>query len=68
MPELPEVETIIRGLQKQIVDKKIVVVRVILSKIIRNSAVDFITMIKSVSRSCGEQEKKIKRGYNAKNI
>ncbi|MBU1614594.1 DNA-formamidopyrimidine glycosylase, partial [bacterium] len=35
MPELPEVETIIRGLQQQIVGQKIVRVKVNLPKIIR---------------------------------
>ncbi|MFH1096506.1 MAG: DNA-formamidopyrimidine glycosylase family protein [Candidatus Desantisbacteria bacterium] len=45
MPELPEVETIIRGLQKQIVGKKIVGGRVILPKIIRGDAGDFSTLV-----------------------
>ena len=45
MPELPEVETIIRGLQKQIVGKKIVDVKVILPRIIRGEAGDFITLV-----------------------
>ncbi|MFH1859452.1 MAG: bifunctional DNA-formamidopyrimidine glycosylase/DNA-(apurinic or apyrimidinic site) lyase [bacterium] len=45
MPELPEVETIVRGLQEQIVGKKIVGVRVILPKIIRGNAGDFIALI-----------------------
>ncbi|MFH1824170.1 MAG: bifunctional DNA-formamidopyrimidine glycosylase/DNA-(apurinic or apyrimidinic site) lyase [Candidatus Firestonebacteria bacterium] len=45
MPELPEVETIVRGLQKQIVGKKIVGVKVILPKIVRGDAGDFITFV-----------------------
>lgn len=45
MPELPEVETIVNGLQGQIVGKKIVGVRVILPKIIRGKERDFITLI-----------------------
>ncbi len=45
MPELPEVETIVRGLQKQIAGKKIVGVRVILPKIIRGEERDFITPV-----------------------
>jgi formamidopyrimidine-DNA glycosylase len=61
MPELPEVETIVRGLQKQIVGisdtvgKKIIGVRVILPKLIRGDTEDFInlalgTIIKKVWR------------------
>ena len=45
MPELPEVETIVNGLQKQIVGKKIVRVRIILPKIVRGDAEDFITLV-----------------------
>ncbi|MDI6735256.1 MAG: DNA-formamidopyrimidine glycosylase family protein [bacterium] len=45
MPELPEVETIVRGLQKQIVGKKIVGVKVILPRIVRGNAGDFITSV-----------------------
>ncbi|MEK7812123.1 MAG: bifunctional DNA-formamidopyrimidine glycosylase/DNA-(apurinic or apyrimidinic site) lyase, partial [Candidatus Desantisbacteria bacterium] len=45
MPELPEVETIVRGLQKQIVGKKIVGIRVILPRIVRSNAEDFITSV-----------------------
>ncbi len=45
MPELPEVETIVRGLQKQIIGKKIVGIKVILPRIIRGEAEDFITLV-----------------------
>lgn len=45
MPELPEVETIVRGLQEQIVGKKIVGIKVILPKIVRGDAGDFITLV-----------------------
>jgi len=45
MPELPEVETIVRSLQKQIVEKKIVRVRVILRRIIKGDAEDFINLV-----------------------
>jgi len=45
MPELPEVETIVNGLQKQIIGKKIVRARVVLPKIIRGNVGDFITLI-----------------------
>ncbi|MBI4753405.1 bifunctional DNA-formamidopyrimidine glycosylase/DNA-(apurinic or apyrimidinic site) lyase [Candidatus Desantisbacteria bacterium] len=44
MPELPEVETIVCGLQKKIAWKKIVDVRVMLPRIIRGDAGDFIAM------------------------
>lgn len=45
MPELPEVETIVRGLQKQIVGKKIIGVRVLLPKIVRGGERDFTTLV-----------------------
>ncbi|MFH0938389.1 MAG: DNA-formamidopyrimidine glycosylase family protein [Planctomycetota bacterium] len=45
MPELPEVETIVGGLRKQIVGKRIARARVILSKIVKGNARDFITQI-----------------------
>ncbi len=48
MPELPEVETIVRGLQQKIIGQKIVRVRVILPKIIQMDAKKFIHLVQGV--------------------
>ena len=47
MPELPEVQTIINGLKKHVLKKKIKQVRVLLPKIIRGSKNKFIQVLKN---------------------
>ncbi|MBU1203045.1 bifunctional DNA-formamidopyrimidine glycosylase/DNA-(apurinic or apyrimidinic site) lyase [Patescibacteria group bacterium] len=47
MPELPEVETIRRGLQKKIINKKIVNIEVIKPKLIRNKMDYFLNTLKN---------------------
>lgn len=49
MPELPEVETIIRGLQQQLIGLKIVRIRVILPKVIREDKERFVSLLKGAS-------------------
>lgn len=46
MPELPEVETIRRGLEKSILDKKITVVEILNKKTVRGDAVEFARTLK----------------------
>ena len=49
MPELPEIETIVRGLQQQIVGQKIVRVKVNLAKIVRGDKERFASLIEGAS-------------------
>lgn len=49
MPELPEVETIVRGLQQYLVGQKIVRARVNLPKIIRGDKESFVSLIEGAS-------------------
>ncbi|MEW6609469.1 MAG: bifunctional DNA-formamidopyrimidine glycosylase/DNA-(apurinic or apyrimidinic site) lyase [bacterium] len=46
MPELPEVETIVRGLQQQIIGQKIIKVSVHLPKIIKQETKEFASQLK----------------------
>lgn len=48
MPELPEIETIVRELQQKIIGQKIVSVRIILPKIIKMDAKEFISLVEGV--------------------
>ena len=58
MPELPEVETIRRDLQKAITGKKIVEVKVIKDNLVRGSTADFISIL--TNNTCTEVKRRAK--------
>ena len=51
MPELPEVETVRRGLEKLVLNKKIKDIRVLYSKTIVNEESDFIFILNKTKLS-----------------